>query len=315
MKTSPYSTNCDCSSSQIQNGYCKITSDYKLRFAAIHPTVEKTKGTVIILGNYKNVLEEYFPVMREMSQRNFDAVIFDWSDQNELQSKKQKKKHHDYFDINSNLNNLDIFLNEFVYSDFPQPYYMLTYGMGGLIALSGLELINHKFNRMLSVSPFFAPLGHQTNGFQHKLTQIFSDIGLGFLPVKSGKQFKQTRNKNIQLRPHHKVSLSSNRFTKPLTSRWIASVLNTIDIIKTNMMNDHLQTPTLFILANQNNIANNIEVRKLCQYTHRTESITITGAELDTIIHSEYYRKQFWAIFDAFIPGIISSAQNFSKTL
>lgn len=101
----------------------------------------------------------------------------------------------------------------------------------------------------------------------------------------------------------NKVTLPPTFLIKPPTSRWMASALNAIDTMKKNILNGYLKIPTLFILANQNNIANNIEVRQLCQHTHLTDSITITGAELDTIMHEEVYKKQFWAAFDAFIPG------------
>ncbi len=180
---------------------------------------------------------------------------------------------------------------------------MLAYGMGGLIALSGLDLINHQFNRLLCVSPLFAPFGNKTNGFQRKLTQFLSDIGLGFIPAKDGKKLKKIKQKNIQLGHMHQVPLSG---IKAPTSRWMASVFNVIDSVKKNIRHGHLQIPTLFILANQNNLANNIEVRQLCQHTGLAESITITGAELDTIMYNEDYKKQFWAAFDAFIPDNVS---------
>ncbi|AFR26235.1 serine aminopeptidase domain-containing protein [Bartonella quintana] len=284
----------------IHNSYLKTAIDRKIRFAITHPKMEKAKGTIVILKSYANALEEYFLPMNEISNRGFYTTIFDWFDHEGFQPYKRKKTRHNYFDINNDINDLSEFLKNIVYHDCPPPYYMLTYGIGGLIALSGLDLINHKFNKMLCVSPLFAPFGNKTNSFPHKLTQLLSDIGLGFLPAKGGKKLKQ---KKPQFFHTNEAPLSPGFLIKPPTSRWMASVLNAIDRMKKNILNGHLQLPTLFVLANQNNIANNIEVRQLCQHTHLTDSITITGAELDTIMHEEDYQKQFWAAFDAFIPG------------
>ncbi|WP_019221723.1 serine aminopeptidase domain-containing protein [Bartonella senegalensis] len=300
MERALHSTDLRVPPANIHNGHLKIATDRKIRFATTHPEMKKAKGTIVILESHANALEEYFLPMKEISNRGFYTAIFDWFGREKLQPNKQKKNRHNCFNINNDINDLNEFLKNVVYPNCPPPYYMLTYGIGGLIALNGLALINHKFNRMLCVSPLFAPFGNKTNGFQHKFTQLLSDIGLGFLPAKGGKKLKQ---KNMQFLRFNEVASSTVSLIKRPTSRWMASVLNAIDSMKKNILNGSLQIPTLFILANQNNIANNIEVRQLCQHTHLTDSVTITGAELDTIMHEESYQKQFWAAFDAFIPG------------
>ncbi|WP_413154722.1 serine aminopeptidase domain-containing protein [Bartonella sp. cb54] len=303
MKTPLYPTNYGSPLPNIRNSYLKIATDREIRFATIHPEMKKNKGTVVILENYTNAIEEYFLIMDKISKRGFYTAIFDWFGREKLQSNTIKQNRHHNFDINNDINDLNEFLKNVVYPDCPPPYYMLTYGTGGLIALSGLDIINHQFNKMLCVSPPFAPFGNKTNGFQHKLTQLLSDIGLGFLPARGRKKLKQ---KNMQFECKNNTALPSALSIPPPTSRWMASVLNAIDVMKKNILSGYLKIPTLFILANQNNIADNIEVRQLCQRTHLTESITITGAELDTIMHKEDYRKQFEAAFDAFILNDMS---------
>ncbi|GAA5105126.1 serine aminopeptidase domain-containing protein [Bartonella jaculi] len=300
MEIPLYPTDWSSPPPNIRNRYLKIATDRKMRFAITCPEMEKNKGTIVILESYANALEKYFLTMNEISNRGFYTAIFDWFCREGSQSDKQKQIRYNYFDINNNINDLDEFLKNIVYPNCPPPYYILAYGMGGLIALSGLDLINRKFKRMLCVSPLFAPFGNKTNSFQHKLTQLLSDIGLGFLPAKGGKKLKQ---KDMQFWRTNKEPLPPRFFIKLPTSRWIASVLNAIDAMKKNIQNGYLQIPTLFILANQNNIANNIETQQLCQHTHLIDSITITGAELDTIMHEESYKKQFWAAFDTFIPS------------
>ncbi|AQX18266.1 lysophospholipase [Bartonella sp. CDC_skunk] len=290
MKTPLYSPEHNSSFSNMHSSYFKTANNHEIRFAITNSEIKKTKGTVVILKNYADTLEEYFLPMNEISQRGFYTAIFDWLGQEGNQPNKQKWYQHNYFNINNYINYLSEFLKIIVYTDCPPPYYMLTYGMGGLIALNGLSLITHQFNRMLCVSPLFAPLGNKTNSFQHKLTQFFSDIGLGFLPVKDRKKLKQ---KNTE----------SNFSFNPTTAQWLSSTLNAIDAMKTNILHGKLQIPTLFILANQNNIANNIEARQLCRSTHLTDSITIIGAELDTIMREEYFYKQFWSAFDCFISN------------
>ncbi|WP_273757656.1 serine aminopeptidase domain-containing protein [Bartonella sp. AU55XJBT] len=294
MKTPLYPIDLGFTPPHIHHGTLKIAIDREIRFAITYPEAEKSKGTIVILENDVNSLKTYFLPINEISKRGFHTAIFDWFDQKKTSLTTRKKSRHYNFDINNDINDLYEFLKNVIYPNCPPPYSMLAYGIGGLIALSSLDLINHQFNRLLCVSPLFAPFGNKTNGFQHKLTQFLSDIGLGFIPVKGGKKLKKTNLKNIQL----EYAFPS---IKPTTSRWMASVFNAIDSVKKNILHGHLQIPTLFILANQDNFANNIEVRELCQHTRLTESITITGAELDTIMYNEDYKKQFWAAFDAFI--------------
>ncbi|WP_375694301.1 serine aminopeptidase domain-containing protein [Bartonella sp. AD24XZML] len=303
METPLYPIDWGSTSLNIHHDTLKIAIDHEIRFAITYPEVKKSKGTIVILKSYANTLEKYFLLINEISKRGFHTAIFDCFDQKKISFKIRKQRRYHCFDINNDINDLYKFLKNIVYPNCPPPYSMLTYGIGGLIALSGLDLINHQFNRLLCVSPLFAPFGNKTNSFQHKLTQFLSDIGLGFISVKDGKKLNKTKQKNIQLGHIHKVPLPS---IKPPTSQWMASVFNAIDSMKRNVLHGNLRIPTLFILANQNNIANNIEVRQLCQHTRLTESITITGAELDTIMVNEDYKKQFWAAFDAFIPDNVS---------
>ncbi|MBB4076948.1 lysophospholipase [Bartonella fuyuanensis] len=300
MKPPLYRIDWESTPSNIHYSSFKIAIDREIRFAITYPEVKKSKGTIVILENYASTLEKYFLPINEISKRGFHTAIFDWFNQEKISFKTRKLNRRYYFDINNDINDLYEFLKNVVYPNCPPPYSLLAYGIGGLIALSGLDFINYKFNRLLCVSPLFAPFGNKTNGFQHKLTQFFSDIGLGFIPVKNGKKLKKIEKKNTQLRHNRKAP---SPFIPPLTSQWIASVFNAIESVKKNLFHRHLQIPILFILANQNNIANNIEVRKLCQHTRLTENITITGAELDTIMDKEDYKKQFWAAFDAFIPN------------
>ncbi|WP_375633161.1 MULTISPECIES: serine aminopeptidase domain-containing protein [unclassified Bartonella] len=303
METPLYPIDWGSTSLNIHHDTLKIAIDHEIRFAITYPEVKKSKGTIVILKSYANTLEKYFLLINEISKRGFHTAIFDCFDQKKISFKIRKQRRYHCFDINNDINDLYKFLKNIVYPNCPPPYSMLTYGIGGLIALSGLDLINHQFNRLLCVSPLFAPFGNKTNSFQHKLTQFLSDIGLGFISVNDGKKLNKTKQKNIQLGHIHKVPLPS---IKPPTSQWMASVFNAIDSMKRNVLHGNLRIPTLFILANQNNIANNIEVRQLCQHTRLTESITITGAELDTIMVNEDYKKQFWAAFDAFIPDNVS---------
>ncbi|WP_375683523.1 serine aminopeptidase domain-containing protein [Bartonella sp. AP3QHHD] len=303
METPLYPIDWGSTSLNIHHDTLKIAIDHEIRFAITYPEVKKSKGTIVILKSYANTLEKYFLLINEISKRGFHTAIFDCFDQKKISFKIRKQRRYHCFDINNDINDLYKFLKNIVYPNCPPPYSMLTYGIGGLIALSGLDLINHQFNRLLCVSPLFAPFGNKTNSFQHKLTQFLSDIGLGFISVNDRKKLNKTKQKNIQLGHIHKVPLPS---IKPPTSQWMASVFNAIDSMKRNVLHGNLRIPTLFILANQNNIANNIEVRQLCQHTRLTESITITGAELDTIMVNEDYKKQFWAAFDAFIPDNVS---------
>lgn len=298
LKTPLYPIDLSSAPPNIHHGTLKIAIDREIRFVTTYPEVKQSKGTIVILENNTNALETYFLPINEISKRGFHTAIFDWFDQKRISLTTRKKSRHYYFDINNDINDLYEFLKNIVYPTCPPPYSMLAYGMGGLIALSGLDFINHQFNRLLCISPLLSPFGNKTNGFQHKLTQLLSDIGLGFIPVKNGKKLKNTNPKNIQLEHMHQEPFPS---IKRPTSRWMASVFNAIDSVKKNIRHRHLQIPTLFILANQNNLANNIEVRELCQNTRLAESITITGAELDTIMYNENYKKQFWAAFDAFI--------------
>ncbi|WP_336277105.1 serine aminopeptidase domain-containing protein [Bartonella sp. CB178] len=296
MQIPCYSTNLDSRFIHIRSGHLKTDIDSEIHFIITHPKIGKPKGTVVILKSYTNSMEEYFLSINEISKRGFCTAIFDCFNKAVPQRTTVKKRRYKNFDIQNNIKELNYFFKNIAYPICQSPYYVLSHGIGGLTALNGLSLINHKFSKMLCVSPTFAPFGNKTDSFQHKLTQFFCNTGLGFLPVIGVKKIKR---KNIPL--VNEESASPYLLTSPPTSRWMASVLNAIGTAKKNILSGQLQTPTMFVLASQNNITNNIEIRELCQHTRIADSITIIGADLNTIINKEYYRKQLLAAFNAFI--------------
>lgn len=283
-------------------GYMDGGKKKRIRYAITANTQTQCFGTIVILQGFNECIENYTGTFIELGKRGFYSATFDWSGQGQSSAQKRKRGRHFGFNVNSDIADLEFFLQNIIYPDCPPPYYLLTYDMGALIALSALEVVNNQFHRLLCVSPLIAPFGIKTDSLHHMVGQILTDIGLGKMRLKAAAKMQMLSDQTLdQTDNQTNIPIGSNTLLP--TYHWLCDTLNTARFVKAKMQDDALRVPTLFILANQDVISNDREARKLCDYTRLADSLTIMGVGHDIIRSENRYLSQFWAAFDAFIPG------------
>src|SRR5690606_14253032 len=87
------------------------------------------------------------------------------------------------------------------------------------------------------------------------------------------------------------------------TFRWVRAACQALDTVTDPEFMARIQVPILFIGAGADEV---VPTRATAEYARRLRGgsmLTIDGARHEILQEADFYREQFWAAFDAFVPG------------
>ena len=259
------------------------------------------KGTVIFLQGVADNIARYKELFSKLGERGFSYASLDWYGQGGSLP-PNKGKHENFrhrFDINRHIGDLDEFLHRIVYTDCPPPYYFLCYETGCLIAISAIDVINNQCDRLIGISPLFSPLGYRIGGIHYKINKTLSDFGLGRMKLKQSACLVRKSCSPLTAGSDH-----NEQKQLPLLDRhWLADIFETAAYAKQRLQKNDQRFPALFVTSHNDSLASASEVRRFCHDVRLADTITLSGASHDLFHASDWHKKQFWALFDAFIPG------------
>lgn len=293
-------------------GQIKTSDGKTLRYARFL-TDEAHRGTVIMLHGRNESIEKYFETATDLAARGFASATLDWRGQggSERLLKDPARGYVDKF--GSYVTDLDDFFRQIVLPDCRGPFYVLAHSTGALIALLASRTLANRVKRMVLSAPFLGLADNPMSGSQVRLiTNILFYLGLGRLYLGRG-------GKPTDPKPFARNVLTSDpvRFQRnadivaaePLlglgrpTVRWMRAATKAIDQIHRTSHIDELRIPTLFIAAGADRVVSTSATELYASHARCGALITIDGARHEILQEADYYREQFWAAFDAFVPG------------
>lgn len=282
----------------FDTSYMDTSDKRKLPIVTFHNVKNRQNGSVVVLQGMCDNFDNSSGVFSNLTKRGFSYAAFDWMGTDNI--RKGQKKIPLKFDINRHINDLEEFLQTIVYPDCPPPYYFLCYDLGCLIAISALDVINNQCHRLIGVSPLFCPLGYKFSGLQHKISLLLNDAGFGRLGLRKGRLLLPDSQSNGKNNMQTSIEEYQMHFATP-NRRWLADVLDAVQIAHENLQKNELRFPALFVAGNNDKLSDSREIQHFCDNVRLADVITIFGADHDILHASQYYQKQFWAIFDAFM--------------
>lgn len=284
--------------------YIETTDKRRLRVVTFSIKYGRQKGTVIFLPGMSDRLERYADLFSQLIKRDFSYASLDWYGQGGSVSASDSEAENirPTFDINQHIGDLDEFLHRIIYTDFPPPYYFLGYDMGCLIAIAGLDVINNQCNRFIGISPLFTPLGYKIGSFQDKISQTLKDFGLGRIKLRHQARLLQTDDLTAEKAKKEDNGENQLQFALP-DRRLLADVFNAAKYAKQRLQKNDLRFPAFFITGHNDRLVNPCEIRHFSDKVRLADTMTLFGAGHDIFHGSPRNNKQFWALFDAFIPG------------
>lgn len=113
----------------------------------------ESKGTIVIGPGFRENIEKYFEVIRDMHERGFDVYAMDWRGQggSERYIKGSQKAHHEGYD--EQIDTLDQLMREVVTPQAKKPLIYMGHSMGGHIGLRYLKEHAGVFDSAVLSSP------------------------------------------------------------------------------------------------------------------------------------------------------------------
>jgi lysophospholipase len=286
---------------------------FVLRVGVFRATQRPYKGSVLLLHGRNEALEKYDHVIDALNGRGFDVVSFDWRGQGRS-TRFFKNGIRGYVDdFEQYAQDLELVFSKVALPEARPPFFLLAHSMGGLIALYAAPRLINRLQRMVLASPFIA-LGDDTltSGQMHALSSSLCFVGLGNIYLAGGDKgsinTKYTTNKlttDLDQFEHNRALMAPDRglgIGGP-TAAWLRACTAAMATIADPEHYARIHIPTLIIGSGADTIVSNNAIEDYANRLRSGALIMIDGAKHELMQESQFYRAQFYAAFDAFVPG------------
>lgn len=286
----------------------------QVRYARWGPPERGRKGTVCVFTGRAEFIEKYFETVSDLRQRGFAVAVMDWRGQGgSSRPPRNPLKGHvdDFFQYDRDLAQ---FMSEIVLPDCPPPYFALGHSMGGNILLRTACMRDCWFDRMMLCAPMVRLGGKSPSlGVLNAVAQFAAFFGLGSLFVPgSEKEIVGTGPFEA-----NEVTSDTRRYERnrlileaapqlgigPPTISWVCAAVASMKLINDFDFPPKVYVPVLMAAAGRDTIVSSKAIDELAMQLKAGDRIVIDGARHEILQEREAFREQFWAAFDAFIPG------------
>ena len=291
--------------------YLMTPDGVRLRFARWNP-IGPRRGTVCLFTGRTEMIEKYFEVVRDLRQRGFAVAALDWRGQggsDRLLGDPRKGHVRSFDDYQTDL---EIFMREIVLPDCPAPIFGLAHSMGGAILLEAVHLGRRWFDRLVLCAPMIDLAGYAGRPVIRRIAKIGTFLGLGKSYVLSGGPVP------ISSKPFSGNPLTSDpvryeriRALEELpglglgspTFGWASAAFRVMERFNDPLYPTALRQPLLIFAAGEDVIASTPAIERFAVRLRAGSHLIIPGARHEILMERDFVRAQFWAAFDAFVPG------------
>ena len=297
-----------------QPGELTAHDGLRLRYALWPPAPgAPLKGTVCLFGGRSEFIEKYFETIGELRKRGFAVASMDWRGQGGSGRvlKNWRRGHIDTFDLYDR--DLAQFMNEVVLPDSPAPYFALAHSMGGNILLRTAVSRTVWFDRMVLSAPMLRLVTGLPPGFVRRVAEVATYLGLGnaYLPASgdtigdtaSFKRNVRTRDARRYARNAAIVDAHPNLGLGGPTVQWLVSAFDAMDIFEAPDFPQQVTIPVMMFGASDDVVVETRMIERLASQLRGGAFMLLPHARHEIVMDRDEVLAQFWAAFDAFIPG------------
>ena len=290
----------------------------KLRAARWTPA-QPPKGTVVVFGGRAEFIEKYFETIQQLLDRGFAVAALDWRGQggSERPLKNPRKGHIDDFSLFER--DLVALVTEVLGPSCPQPWFGLCHSMGAAIMLMIAQAGRCPFERLVLTSPMIQIANLKYPGLTRGLASALDAIGLGgaFAPGGSSDPIGLWPFENNPLtsdRERYARMQSTLKADGALalgwpTIGWLHAAFRLMRSFEDPDFPRSTNVPALVIAAGADRVTDTRACERFSERLRAGRLVVIPGAAHEIMIERDIFRDQFWAAFDAFIPGVEGGAR------
>ncbi len=294
-------------------GTLKAPGGVSLRFARWQPPAGR-RGTVCIFQGRAEWIEKYFETVRDLRARGFAVAALDWRGQglsDRALSDRRKSYVRDFSEYDSDL---ETFMREIVLPDCPPPIFAIGHSTGAAVLIRAAHRGHRWFDRMVLTSPLI------------KLGGVDYSMGTGPLIVRAlrmagfGTMYvPKTDTSIIESRPFLGNILTSDpvRYARNAaiieaepalsvgapTVAWMDAAFRSMRAMRERSYPGRIRQPILIVAGGSDAVVSNTAIEDFSSMMRAGSHLVIVGAQHEILMEQDRFRSQFWAAFDAFIPG------------
>lgn len=294
------------------SGFIKTPDGVELRFARWAPTSGR-KGTVCVFTGRTEQIEKYFETVRDLRERGFAVAMIDWRGQGHSARRlrdwrKGYVRRFSDFEID-----VETFVREVVLPDCPPPHFALAHSMGGAVMLRIAYSGKRWFDRMVLSAPMIDLPGRATTLPVRLLLRAMRLAGQGGRYVPGGNDvlansepFLGNPLTSDPVRYARNAAIITEDPTLGLgspTIAWADTAFSTMHGFRAANYPSSIRQPILMLAAGMDTVVSTAAIEEFAYHLRAGSHLVIAGAKHEILQEQERYRQQFWAAFDAFVPG------------
>ena len=288
------------------------------------------RGSVTIAMGRSEFIEEYFEIVAALLERRLDVIIMDWRGQGQSDREIAEGRRGYVSSFAAYRLDLEALENQVIIPFARRPWFALGHSMGAAILLEQAHDGASPFERMVFSAPMIG-IRLRYLKVAKRLTWLCDALGLGTRLIPKGREesiFTRRFENNILTSSDRQfVRLAKAMSDLPAlavgapTIRWLAGAFRLVERFADPAFAVETQTPILIVAAGADRIIDTAVTERFALRLKAGRCITIPEARHQLIMESDDIVRQFWAAFDAFIPGFEAvaakpepSAQRLPKT-
>jgi lysophospholipase len=296
----------------VVTGTIRTPDGAELRFARWAPRAGR-KGTVCVFPGRAEPIEKYFETVRDLRDRGFAVAMIDWRGQGHSSRRLRDPRKGYVRDFSDYEVDVETFVQQVVLPDCPPPHYALAHSMGGAVMLRVAHAGKRWFDRMVLSAPMIDLPGGRTGLAARLLLRVMRLAGQGgrYVPGGGGDltgavSFVNNPFTSDPVRYARNSALLEEDPTLGLgspTIAWADTAFRAMHTFARMNYPSQIRQPILMFAASNDTVVSTPAIEEFAYHLRAGSHLVIAGAKHEILQEQDRYRLQFWAAFDAFVPG------------
>jgi lysophospholipase len=296
----------------VVSGTITTPDGAELRFARWAPPVNR-KGTVCVFTGRAEQIEKYFETVRDLRDRGFAVAMIDWRGQGHSSRRLRDPRKGYVRNFSDYEVDVETFVQQVVLPDCPPPYFALAHSMGGAVMLRVAHAGKRWFDRMVLSAPMIDLPGRRTSFLPSALLRIMRLAGQGgrYIPggsdqLVAASSFVNNPLTSDAVRYARNAAILEEDPTLGVgapTVAWADTAFTAMRGFRAFSYPSEIRQPILMLAASNDAVVSTAAIEEFAYHLRAGSHLVIAGARHEILQEQERYRAQFWAAFDAFVPG------------